>query len=197
MKRLFTLLILLSPVMLVAQDSPKRIEGFYGIKFGSTKAQSMETMKAKGAVQDVPLTTENRVVYKSLTFAGRKSNLAAIYFVDDKLYQGTVFFIANNDNEALKLFDEVVNEIGELYPSQDVFKSFKSPYEEGDGHEVTAIKLGYATYTAFWNTPGSGESENFVSLEVTTEMNLKLTYQDGNLIKIVGERSKAKKAKDY
>lgn len=114
------------------------------------------------------ITTENNTVCKVLIFT--------------RDYTGW-YNTKHQYNEMKELFNTKYNLIND-------FEYFHSPYYEGDGYELSAIKQEKATYKSFFDCP-----EGFVTLELgatnSNEGHLIIIYEDTiNTKKLTAEREK-------
>jgi hypothetical protein len=194
MKKLSFILLIL-PILSSGQT--KTLDGFLGIKFGTTKAASIAAIKAKGGVQDLKSSNPEDLVFDGVTFANRKTSFIRVSFINNKLYQGDIFLAPSKEPKLIELFETIVEELNDVYGEGKVYKSFKSPFEEGDGYEITALTTGHAEYNAYWFVNSSVGAKNAISLKITESGFVKLSYQDDKLIDIVIDKQKAEKAKDY
>jgi hypothetical protein len=191
-KILFILLII--PFWGSAQT--KSIDGFWGIKFGTSKSEAATAMKAKGATPSQAATQDNLLSYEGVNFAQRKTFLVMLKFANDKLYDVRVVYQPEN-NEPISQFEAMVKELKIPYGETTVFRNFDEPYKHGDGHELTAIKVGKAQYAAFWSTVNSAGDKNFISLKIAKDLYIDLDYQDGTIVKnLIAERNESKTS-DY
>lgn len=59
------------------------------------------------------------------------------------------------------------------YGAPNDYEFFDYPYEEGDGHELTALELEKCTYSSYFTT-----HQGFVVLDISTQKNIKVSYED-------------------
>jgi hypothetical protein len=52
---------------------------------------------------------------------------------------------------------------------EESYSSFVSPYEEGDGFEITGVKVDKCNYSTFWN---------YVSISIAATMQVRITYEN-------------------
>ncbi len=190
------LLILFLIVPFAGTAQTKNIDGFWSIRFGTSKQEVAAAMKAKGATPSTLNTPDNLLSYQDVTFAQRKAVLMMLKFDKDKLYDVKVLYQPEQDNE-VNQFETMVKELKIPYGETPVFRNFDDPYQLGDGLELNAIKAGKAQYAAFWSTVNSNGDKNFVSLTIDKNLFINLGYQDGTIIKnLIAERDRAK-TNDY
>lgn len=195
MRRLIFLCLVFLPYGLSAQIKP--LDGFMGLKFGTSRSVVADALKAKAGVIDLENSNEKVLVLKNFVFANRKSYFMIVLFFNNQMYRAAVVFKPSVEAKTVELFDELVAEISEVYGEGQVYRNFKTPYKEGDGYEVTAIKTGHASYSAFWFVNSSEGRKNGISLTIDENASVTLTYEDGELTKKVVETQMAERAKDY
>ena len=61
----------------------------------------------------------------------------------------------------------------EKYGTPTSYEYFRSPYEEGDGYELTALGVDKCSYISFYEIP-----EGFISLEINKDKCVQVTYED-------------------
>jgi hypothetical protein len=198
MKSLVTILI----VFLFINSHCQTLEGFLGVKFGSTIEEATKILSAKpGFKVNREFSKPDILAFTDAPFAGRKSFLICLAFVNNKFHTGFAIIAPNLESQLIELYNGIKEELNEKYfKTTSDFKSFKYPYEDGDGHEETAIKLGKASFSSFWNfknPKGTNDENNIISLEITESMKVKLTYQDGILIHEQVDKAKKKNFQDY
>ncbi len=193
MKKILLFLLIL-PLVGLAQT--KTIDGFWGIKFGSTKAATDAAMKAKGCKSSTLAVTDDMLAYDDVTFAQRKAFFVILKFYKNQFYEATVTYKPDPDM-VINQFEKMATELKSSYGETTVFHNFTKPYELGDGYELSAIKQGKADYAAYWSTANSDGNKNFISLDISKDLYVDLTYQDGTIIKkAIAEKDKLK-ANDY
>lgn len=125
---------------------------FMGVKVGGTPAEVIKKMTEKG------FTLEKKNPDNSqLTMKGKVGNeeiefLAAFTPTSKVCWKFIVYFEEQNDWYSLKAkYTQKLNMLKEKYgePTND-FSFFSKPYYEGDGYEMTAVRIEKAHYSAFW-----------------------------------------------
>ena len=90
----------------------------------------------------------------------------AIYFPE---YDYTSsWYTIKNDYNTLK--EQLKNKYGNY--SND-YNFFSTPYKEGDGYEIQAIKMNKCTYYTLWE-----QKDNAVSIEISKLLSIKLIYEN-------------------
>lgn len=190
MKKL-TLIILLIAVCFEIKAQEKQIDSFLGIKFGSSKAQVLKAMSARGSTLDLAKSNGDFQNYKNVKIGTRKVDVFSIRFVDDKVFQADFYFIPELEAKTIDLYNDIVEDVTNVYGTGSPFKNFQHPYEDGDGFELSAIKLGKATYNTYWNRINS------IVVSIIPAMAVKLEYQDDVLVKVAIEKQNQIKKDDY
>ena len=57
-------------------------------------------------------------------------------------------------------------------------KEFKSPYKEGDGHELYALKSDRCVYSTSFACTKNGVNVGYVAISMTTNCNIIIEYED-------------------
>ncbi len=182
-----------------SQESKATLDGFWGIKFGSTIPETKKILLSKktGTI-DEKNSSETSIVLLKPEFAGKTPLFMVLQFVDDKFHTAKVVFKSTLDAKVFELYDSVKKDINDkYYKTEKDYKFFKSPFEDGDGYETTALKVGKATIAAYWTFKQADGFENSVSLEIDETLLVVLNYQDAKLVKQAIEKQKNKNAKDY
>jgi hypothetical protein len=91
MKKTLLIALLLIPFLGMSQTAPT-IDGFLGIKFGSTKAAVTAALKARGAVLDKENSTATILAFENVKLGSRVANGFVTRFVDDHVYSATFSF---------------------------------------------------------------------------------------------------------
>lgn len=197
MKILITTVLILFCVRAYSQN----LDSFFGVKFGSPQEAVKKVMLSKpGCKLDTKDSDDNTLVFSGVKFAGRETFLIVFNFVNNKFHTAKVLIPSSLPSKAILLYNEIKSELNEkYYLTLDDFENYEYPYEKGDGYTESAIKLGKATFTAFWvfSNTNSTEDKNSISLQVTETLDILLTYQDGALIKEAVQKRKDQDFKDY
>jgi hypothetical protein len=191
MKKLTLITLLLIPFLAVSQTT-KPIDGFLGIKFGSDAATVKAAMKAKGGVFLASKSTTEILQFTNVKLGHRASSLFAVKLIDNKAYEADFFFDPELEAKIIDEYDALASDLNDVYGKGTASKKFKSPYTDGDGFEITAIKSGNAEYQTIWES-----GENTLSAEIDSDMSIELTYQNGPLIDKAVAKEKAKEKSDY
>jgi hypothetical protein len=191
MKKTLLIILLLIPFFGFSQTTTKPIDGFLGIKFGSTKIAVMAAMKARGAKLD-PNSDATNLAFTNISMAHRSTEVVIIRFVNGKAYEGDIFFTPADNDHAIAYYNDLVSDLNDSYGKGQDSKKFTSPYADGDGHEVTALLIGAADYNTYWQAANSNTINASINKESDTSLSVELTYQDDVLTQQAIDKQKAK-----
>jgi len=192
MKNLILITFLLISFGVKAQTT-KPIDGFLGIKFGSSAAEVTEALKAKGGV--VRTSSPISITFTGLTLGSKKVVALFVHFVNDKAYEATFAFYPDQEAQSIEYYNGLVNSVSDAYGPGKASKMFKQPYTDGDGYEITAIKSGNADYHTYWQ-----DDDNYIlsKIEVANDkINIKLYYDAGKLLKLNDDQQKEKNKSEF
>jgi len=172
---IFTCLIILTSLFTKAQTN-KPIDGFLGIKFGSTAKQVTSVLTGKGAIAE---TEEAKDVlrFNNLSLGSRKLDDFYAYFINDKVFQAEFFFKSEPEAKTIEYFELLAQDITGVYGKGEYSRIFKSPYKDGDGYEITALKSGNAEYYITWKDNNQNTIREEVNI-IDDILYVKLSYQD-------------------
>ncbi len=192
MKNLLLIALLLLPFYGISQTK-KPIDSFLGIKLGSTTAQAKAALQARGAIFDKTESKPEMLVYKNVSLGSRKAEYLIFATINDRVYRAFFIFKPQLRAKTIEYYDNLVSSIEDVYGEGEATLEFKSPYEDGDGHELSAIEGGYADYSTLWIS----ENENSIEAKISTGMMVILEYQDSKLMDIAIEKKKQKEKADF
>ncbi len=186
MKRFFVIII---TFLLLCADA--RAQGgellFWGIPFGSSKADLITAIKA--CSPDAIVVDErlggNTLIWRAkgfpdehLHFEGFEVYSAAAEFApDDKLTGAYVGLIPESGKKVFELYFSVKSYLTARYgkPESD-YAFFKSPYHQGGGqNNVWAVIEGKCVFTAFW-TVYHHEKPITISIDITSDQQVELSF---------------------
>lgn len=157
-------------------QTTKSIEGFLGIKFGSSKLAVINAVKARGGVIDKENTNADQIAFSNVKLGERESVGLAVRFINNKAFFAIFLFKANVEAQTVDYYNDLVKEITDVYGTGEVTKDFKSGFKDGDGHEVTAIQNGYADLHTDWHS-----NKNLIQATIDNQLFVALSYTDGTL----------------
>jgi hypothetical protein len=196
----FSIFVILSNfVFLVAQDSTRTMDGFLGVKFGASASSVKKNISARSEAKfDSKYSKQDVLIFDRVRIAGKETRFVKFEFFKDQLYGIVAYYKASLDARTIELYDEIKSDINSKYYYTDAdYKSFKYPYEAGDGHEITAITLGKASIVAKWTFAQSDGTENQIYLDIDDNLNIKLFYNCGRISAQASETQKSKESTDY
>ncbi len=205
MKKLTTLIVfLLLSITTFAQSN--MMTSVLGIEFGSKRQEVKNHLANKQPESKVYSETDISVSYEKVTWGEYKTFLVIFQFSDDdRLHTVLIFVSPSTCSKIFTLYDNVVETISErYYKPKKTIEHYSYPYSKSDKYTYTEsmVKNDKVTMASLWsfdnrNTPNDTEDDNNISVFVTDDCSVKITYQDGVIIDEVIAKKKAKESKDY
>jgi len=127
-------------------------QSVFGVQVDGSKTEVINKFKAKGF--KIPITPSLTVTTLRGSIDGVKYDVLVCNTpITKKVWKIVVYLPEQNNWYDLKstyekFYDLFVKKYGEPLAS---YSSFTSPYEEGDGYEMTAVSVEKCNYSAFWN----------------------------------------------
>lgn len=194
MKKILSAVLFITPFLGMSQTT-KPIDGFSGIKFGSNKITVLAALKAKGGVLDKENTEKDYLAVDHVKIGTRVASLM-VKFVNDKAFEADYLLDPEVEGKLLELYKSVNEDITSAYgDKKDVSTKYKAPYKEGEDEALTLLGLsaGNIDFTTTW----SDSADNTIQITITTEMIVKLTYQDSKLVKQAIAKQNEKTKSDF
>jgi hypothetical protein len=185
MKKTLLIALLLIPFLGMSQTT-KPIEGFLGIKFGTSKADLLAAMKAKEASLDASSTTDD-LYFTHVSLGHRATDFIRVRLFNDKVYFAAMVFSPENDASTLGYYAGLVNDISDVYGKGKPTIDFKAPYKYGDGDETTAIFSSEGKMFTNWQS-----GSNSIQVTITTKLKVILFYIDDATQKLAEAAQKEK-----
>lgn len=92
-------------------------------------------------------------------------------------------------------YDRFVSRLSDKYGSPDkTIEEFITPYESGDGYELSAIQLEKAVFLSYWFAGGYQRSNLSIAVEISKFKQLKVVYEND---KIMDKLAEERKVLDY
>lgn len=179
---------------LLAANSQQLI-GCMGIEFGDSKQTVMTKMNSKSEFEFYKASPDGSTLsYTGGKFAGRQCVGAIFRFYDDQAHTVTILIDPGQNIKVMEVYNEIVAELKNKYPVEP-FQSHKyqSPYSEGDGYAISAIKLGYAEIATYFTFP----DENAILVEIIQSLSIKVQYQHTKLASLFYEGKNKQRTNDY
>jgi hypothetical protein len=175
------------------------LNGFLGVEFGS----SIETTKEKlqdrfGGNLNVNSSDSDYLFYDLITFGGRQSEYLLLSFLDDKFAKATVMIKPKLESKIIETYKAIKKEINEKYfISLKDYELYDYPYEKNDGHTESGISLGKVTFSTYWNFQNSDLEEDCIAVEITEDLEIRISYENSDLITQIINRHNQKNSLDY
>jgi len=192
MKNLLFITLFLTPFIGISQTT-KPIEGFLGIKFGSSKAVVMAAMKAKGAIFDKENSDKDDLGFSNVKLGTRDALIFLVKFVNDKAFEADYIFDPEVEAKVIGQYNDLVDDIARIYGPGKKTKDYTSPYEEGDGYVLTGLGAGKVDFHTLW----SDVNNNTIKASITIHMQVMLTYQDSVLTDEAISKQQDKEKSDF
>ncbi len=193
MKKTLLIALLLIPCLGFSQTL-KPIIGFAGIKFGSSKAIVLAAMKAKGAVLDKENSNATTLMFSNVKLGSREADALQIDFVDNQAFEGIYTFTTDVEAKVPGFYQALVNDYKDVYGDAKITRQFNDPYVEGDGNELLGLSAGKIIYSAIWL---DSQNKSSVYIQITSKMEIIVTYQSDDLFKKYADKEKTKNKTDY
>jgi hypothetical protein len=177
-------------------QTTKPIDGFLGIKFGSSAAQVTEALKAKGAVVNAN-PTDQSVGFSNGSLGGRKTSALFVHFVNDQVYEAEFVFKPELEDKTIEYYNNLVTNVNDAYGPGKPHKEFKQPYSDGDGYEITAIKTGNATYYTGWVDGNNNTVEISITTNAEKSLRVRIFYTNDKLYKLSQQQQKEKNKSEF
>lgn len=144
---------------------------FNGIKICGSSTSFQTQMENKGYVLSK---TKDGILVFNGDFIGKSTEQILVILTPKtkQVWKVVVYFNEKTSWYSLKgEFNELKDQITQKYgnPSNN-YSFFSSPYDEGDGYEITGVKVEKCHFSAFW--------DNGISVEISKYCQVKLIYED-------------------
>jgi hypothetical protein len=164
---------------------------FDGVKIDGSLTSVVENYKKKGYT--VVKNIENGVSMKGKALG---DNIELLIFGTPKTklaYKAVVFLTEEKSWHSIKtsyndLLENLKSKYGEPNSS---YGFFKDPYYEGDGYEVSAVKLEKCFYVSFWEDKDNAN----IMLSISEYMQVRIGYENAKNILIKEEEQKSQNQK--
>ena len=168
------------------------LDGLLNIYWGMSSLKAKQLLLEREGVSLANVKDETWT-FSGGTIAGYDVFSWILYFNNDQFYEARVGINVVLDAQVLTKYIEVKTLLSKKYGNPDLnVENYSYPYEAGDGHEETAIKLGKATIGANWET-----NKTTISLKVLTTLDIMLLYQANELSKEAKKKNENKKLDEF
>ncbi len=154
---------------------------FWGIPFGTSKNKVKELMLSKKGTKEylsgLDSNKNHLTFFNTPNFAGFNTSMVMCWFTNrDEFAKGAISLKPSSEQEIFSLYSSLKDLLIRKYgkPTSD-YSFFKSPYENGDGFEITAIKSNKCMYAAFW-TINEGDDAIEVSISILSSVEVAVMY---------------------
>jgi hypothetical protein len=165
----------LLPVLFLLFSLRAFSQSFDGVAIDGELSVAISKYKEKGYEL---ISKEKEIAILKGTAAGKKINLFLVTTPKSKIiYKAVVFLPVREDWQSLeddyeKYKEIITNKYGKPTSS---YKSFKDPYTEGDGYEMTAIITKKCQYVTYW----LDDKENTnIAVEISDTKQIQITYEN-------------------
>jgi hypothetical protein len=171
--------------------SERTLNAPIGLTFGMYKEKAKAIMFNKKGKLDVKRSVVDKLIYGNVKVGGKMTDFIVLLFVDNKLFDVSIYYF-DLDARQQENYDKLKETIDNKYGFSETYRTFKSPYTDGDGYEMQAIKVGKGSITTYWSL-----KNGIISLEILVTMNICVGYQDTKLADVYFARKKKKEAADF
>ncbi|MBD1394604.1 hypothetical protein [Mucilaginibacter glaciei] len=172
-------------------QTTKPIDSFLGIKFGSSVAEVTAALKNRGG-KISPGASPTLLSSSNISLGSRKAESFFVMFIDDKAYGAYFVFRPELEPQLIDYYNSLVSDISDVYGKGKSHKTFKQPYEDGNGFEVQAITTGNADYETIWTN-----ENNKIFATIESDGSVVLIYSEGNLTEKATKQGKEKEKADF
>ena len=177
-----------------------KLTGFLGIEFGSNKEFAKEKILSReGAIFDEENSSEDILFFDGVKFGGRKTSYLFLMFIDNKFAKSSVVINPKLDAFAIDLYKEIKSEINsKYYITEDDFEIYEEPYYENDGYTETGIQAGKIKFSSYWEFADQNNGQDdFIALRITEDMEIIISYEDGDLADEMANKRNKENSEDY
>lgn len=153
-------------------------DGAAGVKYGMSPSEVKAIWRTRGTLyQDYELTQPKlgSIFFTKIKVGSVTFDIGGAKFVNDKLYEIALSKLPNEDAFAQTIYDELKDILMSNHQNGQSIRRFESPYEDGDGYEMQAVRVGKGTIATYWIF-----EDSVISLEIypsTNGVSVRLQYQ--------------------
>lgn len=199
MKTNICVIVLYFLLISLASFCQSKLDAPLGLIFSSNRATVKSNLSSKDGVFD----KESKhiygtsLIYNDIKIGSLKSETSIFKFVDDKLFEVNLFFSPTHNNEIQDIYDDICKIIFDKYGKGESFRNFKYPYEDKADDQIIAMKKGYADITTFWLKFSDSDAITAKILPFDEDIEVKLSYQSGNLLKLAMKKQEIQNKNDF
>ena len=178
----------------------QRLTNFLGIDFGTNKEIAKEKMLLReGVVFDNENSSDEALFFDGVKFGGRITSYVFLLFFNDKFTKSTVVIKPKLDAYTINTYKEIKEEINsKYYISNSDFETYNEPYYEGDGYTESGIQNGNVEFSCYWSfTDQNNGEDDYIVIRINEDMEITITYEDGDLSDELANKTKEKNNEDY
>lgn len=194
MKKLVLVISILFISGSIFAQTTKPIDGVLGFKFGAKALDVKNTITAKGGILNISESNyPSSLKFTNVSLGHVKAELTGVKFIDGKAYEVGFIFRIDEGAKTIDVYNDLVNTLTGVYGKGITTRTFKSPYADGDGNELEAIKSGNADISTAWV-----DKDNAIQIKIVSQpLVIMLTYQDGKLAQLAINQKDAKEKADF
>ncbi len=165
------------------KEIAKVLTGFQGVVWGDSRETTIKVLSQK-FTPNKSETDATHLVFDGGKLAGESVDDIYALMTDEGFTKANVYFEKPDEQEIFHQYDHMKELLIKKYgePKND-FAFFKDPYYKGDGYETQAIRLGKATFAAYWEFPDKdGKSTDSLSIEIKTTLQVMVSYENGPMM---------------
>lgn len=156
------------------------INGFLGLDFGASKKAAVNLLTEKGGNYDHENSTESAIIFDGIIFAGRPTAFIILRFFNDAFFQGSVYFTVSPEVHTYQFYEQVKSEINAKYFVTTLdYVTFLNPVYKDTALFNLGIQTGSTEISCFWKFPVSDAIDNYISMKISVDLNIILSYEDG------------------
>ena len=176
-------------------NAQNELTGCMGLNFGDSENKAMQTMSTRPGFELYKESPENSTIsYINGIFAGRVAVGAVLFFHEHKLHTITILLEVPAEPKVMDQYYEVVDDLKTKYNLIPRYNHiYRYPYEEGDGHTVTAIKKEYADIQCLF----AFSDGNALTVGITKGVSIRVTYQHSEMAQKAIDARDQKNKNDY
>lgn len=177
------------------------LPGFQGVKWGDSIDTAREKISNLKEFTFSPEQSDKEsLFYTGGELGNQKISVMGLFFSDEGFFKSVIYF-KGDENKMFSQYKEIQDLLNRKYgkPADDK-RVFFNPYEEGDGYEKQAVRLGKAVIFSLWWFKEEGKPESEKSgllLEIKDSLAVALSYENTPRQKRWAEKKKEEKAKDF
>lgn len=156
---------------------------FMGIHVSGPIASFTQQIRAKGFTLNLQESQGNIYVYNG-TLSGTTVEVIAVTTPTSKVVKKVaVFYPIQESWYSLKsdftaISERIVNKYGQ---PNDTYSFFESPYEEGDGYEMTGVAVEKCFYLSVWKASAAYPNQT-IAVRITKAQRVSLVYENDALM---------------